>query len=226
MIAQMVTGEKIADIGTDHGYIPVHLCLTGVCKKAVASDVRPGPLLCAQKTIEKYQMQGCVTTHLYDGIDDEKCQDVDVIIIAGMGGEAISAILAKSALVKKDGICLVLQPMTAQEELRVYLRENGFSIIQERLCREGRKIYVCFLVCPGETALKDPIYNIVGESLLQEGNELAGEYITQKIAPRKKRLQGLLKSRDLVEEEAVLALKAEVTRLEELYEEVEKRWQK
>lgn len=129
-----------ADIGTDHAYIPVCLCLSGKCQSAIASDIRKGPLERALATIEEYGAAS-VKTRLGSGLMTVKPNEAQAIIIAGMGGILIADIIETSKETALSASKLILQPMTAVPELREYLTENGFKIEKEYLVREEEKIY-------------------------------------------------------------------------------------
>ena len=123
-------GNRIADIGTDHEYIPIYLVENDLAEYVIAGDVRQGPVDIAKANVEKHKLS--------DKIIEKG--EVDTVIIAGMGGQLISEIL--SADIEKARECnLVLQPMNAQYELRKYLISNGFSITDEDIAIEGFKVY-------------------------------------------------------------------------------------
>ena len=120
-------GNRIADIGTDHAYIPIYLVKNDLAEYVIAGDVRQGP-------VDKIEVR------LGSGLSVIEKGEVDTVIIAGMGGQLISEIL--SADTEKARECnLVLQPMNAQYELRKYLISNGFSITDEDIAIEGFKVY-------------------------------------------------------------------------------------
>ncbi len=134
------SGAFVADIGTDHAYLPIYLMLTGKAVGALASDINKGPILKAQEHIKKYGLSEKIYTQIANGLDNvEKYCPTD-IIICGMGGELIAEILDASSYVKSKGIRLILQPMTSVYELRSYL-SNGFSTIAENIVCEDGKIY-------------------------------------------------------------------------------------
>ena len=111
------SGAVCADIGTDHSYVPIHLVLSGIVNKAIASDVNEGPTLIAKENVKKYGLDDKIivrTANGLDGIEEYKPTD---ILICGMGGELISEILNRSEYVKNNEVRLILQPMTAIKEL-------------------------------------------------------------------------------------------------------------
>ena len=117
-------GSRLLDIGTDHAHLPVYLIKSGVCPSAVATDVVPGPLKAAEKTVIEKGMENEISLFLSDGFDSVPENCADDIVIAGMGGELIERILSRCKWIKRDGIRLVLQPMTHPEVVRRYLYEN------------------------------------------------------------------------------------------------------
>ena len=144
--ASLVRNDSVvADIGTDHAYLPIYLLSRGTAKFAIASDVNRGPLDRAVAHAEEYGMTDRMRFTLADGlcgIEPEK-EGVTDIVICGMGGELIAKIIGASDYTKKSGVRLILQPMTCAAELREFLAENGYEIVTERLCKAAGKIYTC-----------------------------------------------------------------------------------
>ena len=141
-IASLVSkGKKIADIGTDHGYIPVYLLNKGIIPFAILADVNKGPLENACKEVRHSNLTDKTDLRLGSGIEVLKKGEVDEIIIAGMGGILISELLEANKEVAHSVDKLILQPMQAQEELRKYLLSNGYEIVNEVLVKEDFRIY-------------------------------------------------------------------------------------
>ena len=136
MILQNVKSASVADIGTDHAFIPIALAKRGI--RVIATDVNAGPLISAKKNIDKYGLS--ITLLRGSGLSPLKIGDAEDIIIAGMGGELIKKIISDD-IEKAHTARLLLQPMNAQSELRRFLIENGFKITSEDLSKEGRKVY-------------------------------------------------------------------------------------
>jgi tRNA (adenine22-N1)-methyltransferase len=142
LCASMVReGTALADVGTDHAYLPVWLAMRGVIRSAVAVDIRPGPLERAKQNIEKFKMGDKVTARLSDGLDEVKPEEADDIVIAGMGGEMILNIIGCAAWLRNPEKNLILQPMTKEEELRRGLLKLGFSVQQEQAVQEDYHVY-------------------------------------------------------------------------------------
>ena len=134
-------GSRLADIGTDHAYLPVHLVQAGVCPSAIASDIGAGPLDAARRTVTENGLTSEIALRLGNGLATVSAGEVEDIAIAGMGGETIVMILEAAPWVQNEGIRLILQPMTRAEDLRRWLLHNGFSILEEHLIRDKHHLY-------------------------------------------------------------------------------------
>ena len=145
---QVPQGARLADVGTDHGYLPVWLLLNGKIKSAVASDLRPGPLDHARGTVRRFGLDNQVSLRLCDGLAGIEADEADTVVIAGMGGETIAAILGASPWTRWDKL-LLLQPMTGARKLRQWLQSSGYAILRENLAREGDKLYSIWTVMGG-----------------------------------------------------------------------------
>lgn len=144
--ANMVTmGGIVADIGTDHGYIPIWLLQKGICPRAVASDINRGPLDKARANSIAYGVSDRLKLYLCDGLDgiEPEKNGVTDICICGMGGELIAAIVGRCAYVKSHRTNLILQPMSSGYELRKALVGDGFTILEEKLCQAAGRVYSC-----------------------------------------------------------------------------------
>ena len=130
-IANLVRKNKIfADIGTDHAYLPVFLVENGIIQKAIAADLRVGPLENAKDAVVSYGFTEQIALRLSDGLDNFETNEVDEIAVAGMGGLLISQFIERTNWLKNEDIHLILQPMTHVEELRKTLFDNGFNIVK------------------------------------------------------------------------------------------------
>ncbi len=143
----VMSGAVIADIGTDHAYLPIALCMQGKICGGVASDINEGPILRARENIKKYGLDSRLSAIRTDGLDGIEVYSPDHIMILGMGGELIARIINDAPWVKKSGIRLCLQPMTHPEKLRELLCNEGFGIIDEKIVIEEKenKIYQILL---------------------------------------------------------------------------------
>ena len=139
------SGVRIADIGSDHAYLPIYLVQTGRCHSAVATDIRKGPLKAAEEHIVKYKLDGRISLFQANGLRGIERFAPDDIFLCGMGGELIAAILNESSYIRCAEIHLILQPMTMQSYLRKWLAAEGFRIHKEKLAAANGKIYPVLL---------------------------------------------------------------------------------
>ena len=141
-VASMVTeNSRLADVGTDHGYIPIYLCEMGKIPSAIAMDVKKGPLLRAKMNIERYHMQEKIRTRLSDGVLKLNPDEADSVVIAGMGGTLVMKILEEGKKVLVDVKELVLQPQSELPKVRRFLMENGYVTEREEMVMEDGKYY-------------------------------------------------------------------------------------
>lgn len=155
MIASLVTeGSTVADIGTDHGYIPIWLVSRGICPRAYAMDVRKGPLARAGEHVREYGLEDQITLRLSDGLRELKPGEADTVVIAGMGGQLICRILEEGRPVWKTTKRFILSPQSELTEVRRYLERNGFVVFREEMLEEEGKYYVIMetgCIAPAET---------------------------------------------------------------------------
>lgn len=210
-------GSVVADIGTDHAYIPVFLINTGRSPFAIASDINDGPLMRARKNAEKYGVSERIDFTKADGLDGLPLSERGVrdVIICGMGGELIARIVLESEYTKNDGIRLILQPMSAVDDMRRLLYGGGFTEIDGGIAEVGGKIYQCLVFeYTGEKGVLSPAEEFVGKdgSPIRESElfpELLMKYI-KKITKEKagKEMGGLDTKRET-------ALLSELTEIKE-----------
>lgn len=158
------SGARIADIGTDHAYLPVWLCRIGRCPSAIAADINSEPLKRGQSTITKACMDGLIKTRLSDGLKGISRDEADDIVIAGMGGEMIAKIISECSFSDDCSKHFILQPMTKGELLIEWLVNNGFKILSQDCCTASKKCYTVLLVkYTGESFKADDVYYYLGE---------------------------------------------------------------
>ena len=195
-IANMVEPTKvIADIGTDHGYIPAYLVEKGIVDRGIAADVSRGSLAKAQDLIRAMGLEDRIETRLGDGLSDLKVGEANSIVIAGMGGILISQILEKDKQIGQAVDSLVLQPMTASRELRQWLSENNYSITKEDIVKVSKKIYELILAIPGNCLIEYDIHLEIGKNLIKEKHPLLKEHISGKITKIRAIIAGLDQAR-------------------------------
>ncbi len=187
-------GANVADVGTDHAYIPIWLIQQGIAEKAIAMDINHGPIMRAEENIKKFSLESKITTRLSDGLEKLCPGEADTVVIAGMGGMLINEILEKATHLYSSVRRYILQPMTALEETRKYLEKNGFMIEDERLAREEEKFYCVLSVCRGEMKTEREIDYYVGKKLLENKDPLLCGYLNGKIYEYDKAIASLKRS--------------------------------
>ncbi len=148
-LVELVEHKKVADIATDHCYIPIHLCNMKEVSKVIACDINKKPLEKGREHINKYNLQNIIETRLGNGLYPIKVGEVDTIIIGGIGGELMVEILKNSLEVVQSMKQLVLQPQSYQEEFRKFINSIGFKIDKEVVLKE-HKFYTIFVCTKGE----------------------------------------------------------------------------
>ncbi|MFZ7119888.1 MAG: tRNA (adenine(22)-N(1))-methyltransferase [Eubacteriaceae bacterium] len=169
--------SKVADIGTDHAFIPIYLVENNITKQIIATDINDGPLEIAQNQIMSHGYIQYIKTLKGNGLEPIKGYEIENIIIAGMGGILISEIINENKETANKAEKLILQPMVAQAELRKYLINNGFKIIDEDLEKEDRRIYQIIVATKGKEDIKDEIYLDIGYPLIKKNHPLLLELI-------------------------------------------------
>lgn len=141
MVASLVpSGAKIADVGTDHAYLPIFLMENGIAVSAVATDIHKGPIEAANANIAAAGVTG-IKTVLCDGLTALSPDQVDTVIIAGMGGDTIAHILSDAEWLKDSDKLLILQPMSSADSARIYLAQNGYSVEKEVCVEDTGRVY-------------------------------------------------------------------------------------
>ncbi|MBQ6812222.1 MAG: SAM-dependent methyltransferase, partial [Agathobacter sp.] len=187
-VSSMVTpGSILADIGTDHGYVPISLVQRKKIKKAIAMDVNKGPLKRAEEHIREAQLEEYIETRLSDGVKKLEVGEVNSILIAGMGGDLVIRIIKNGMEVCRSVDELILQPQSELGKVRKFLRENNFEIIDEDMVIEDGKYYPMMKVTPvDEIALWEilpkeviPACDMYGPYLLKNGNPSLRKYLVK-----------------------------------------------
>lgn len=189
-------GARLADVGTDHAYLPACLLAKGQIKAAIATDIRPGPLGRAKETAARYGLEERLSLRLCDGLTGVHSHEVDAVVVAGMGGETILRIL-ETAPWSFEKVC-ILQPMSAVEDLRAGLDRRGVAIGQELLVREGSTLYVILRLAKEAAGVAEPLTPAeiyVGRSAAHGADPLWPEYLAQGKRRAERALEGLEQSK-------------------------------
>ena len=139
-------GATVADIGTDHGFLPVYLAQTGLARGIIASDISAGSLESALLTAGRYGVTEKIKFLVTPGLDGISLTDADTIVIAGMGGENILSILANAPWTGCSGVKLILQPQSKIDVLFKFLYDNGYKVRETRSVKDKGRYYTVALV--------------------------------------------------------------------------------
>ena len=187
-------GARLADIGSDHAYLPIALCLEGKINCALASDINDGPVAAAVANISRNGLASKIKAIWADGLDGALDFDPDCITVLGMGGELIVSILDRAEWIKNEKITLVLQPMTHPEILSKYLAKNGFDIVDEVIvCDRGRddRIYrVISARYSGKPYELCEVAALIGAKNIERLDNVTKAYVERQISVFESRVKG------------------------------------
>ena len=214
-IAAMVTpGSCVADVGTDHGYIPAWLLQNGICPHVFASDIRKMPLQCAIDLAGKLGLSDRVTFYLCDGLNGYPAGEINTVIVAGMGGENIAGILEAAPWTRQKN--LILQPMSRPEALRRWLFETGYQITAERLVCENGTIYPILSVCGGTAQAATEAEFYVGRQMHLSDDPLFPEHLTRWMHRLSRAANGLSQAADDGHRERLEQLRLAILQIEQM----------
>ncbi len=193
--AEMVPrGSRLADIGSDHAYLPIALCLENKIDCALASDINDGPVAAAVANIHKNGLADKIVAVRADGLDKTRDFAPDCITILGMGGELIVSILDKAEWVRDESITLVLQPMTHPEILAKYLAETGFTVVNEAIvCDGGRDDRIYRIICAKFDGIRRELTEgeaLIGRINVDRKDAVTVAYIERNIRVLETRIKG------------------------------------
>lgn len=189
MVASFVErGSRIADIGTDHGYLPIALIERGVSPGAIAMDIGQGPLARAREHVLACGMEDKIELRLSDGLAALKPGEADTVVIAGMGGELVLHILEQGRALWESTGTFVLSPQSELDKVRIYLEKNGFCIVREAMVFEDGKFYTVMLAKRGRMSLDRPAHYLYGKYLIEAGDSVLALYLEKE----KARMQAIL----------------------------------
>lgn len=214
-IADMVPSgvASIADIGTDHAYLPIYLVNNKIVTQAIAGDIHQGPYLSAKNAVDAAHLEQSISVRLGNGLEVVNPGEAEVVIIAGMGGLNIIDILSSCPDVTATLKRLIVQPMIAAPAVRGWLYDNGWQIVSEQLVREDGKLYQIIAAAPGEKQSFEPILYEIGPLLWQTKHPLLVLHIDELIAHLRIVLTSMAGSSEAVHS---LKYKEFVTKLKEL----------
>ncbi len=187
-------GKTLADVGCDHGYIPIYLLQKKKIEKAIAMDINQGPLMRAKEHIEEWGLENYIDTRLSDGVGALKPKEAQSVVIAGMGGPLMEKILTEGEEVLKTATELVLQPQSEIGHFRKFLSENGYEITHEEMILEDGKYYPIMRVVHGKTEEQTEAEYLYGKKLLQNRNPVLKEFLDREQAKAEELLERLKNS--------------------------------
>ena len=209
-------GARLADVGTDHAYLPAWLLMEGKIPFAVCTDLRPGPLERAKETVEHYGVEDKVSLRLCDGLSGVEPQEVDCVAIAGMGGETILHIL-EAAPWSREKTCVV-QPMSSLSDLRSGVGQLGLRITRETLAQEGETLYVVMELTAGAEGPLTAAELLVGRVENHLNDPLWPRYLQQETARTRRALEGLAQSKRPEDEQRRQALQKALAGIQSMME--------
>ena len=190
MVASFVErGSRIADIGTDHGYLPIALIERGVSPGAIAMDIGQGPLARAKEHVLACGMEDKIELRLSDGLAELKPGEADSVVIAGMGGELVLHILEQGRALWESKVAFVLYPQSELDKVRNYLDNNGFCIASEAIFFDEGKFYTVMLAKRGRMSLGRPAHYLYGKYLMEARDSVLALYLEKE----KARMQAILR---------------------------------
>ncbi len=187
-------GAAVADIGTDHGFLPCYLAQQQRADKLIACDVNAQPLALAQKNIEDYNLQEQVQTRLGNGLTVLQPGEVTVVTIAGMGGSLMLDILDAAPAVVDRLQRIILQPNVGAEAVRIWAEKNRWQIVDEALVRENDRFSVIIALEPGRGKPMSAVELYLGPVLLEQRHPLLGLYISEEWEKAQRILEQLKRS--------------------------------
>ena len=185
--------NTLADIGSDHGLLPLYLLRENKIRYACCCDIRPGPLEAAAKNIEAFGMNDRAVPMLGSGLSPVRDIPHECAVIAGMGGETIAQILRDGEIDAKDPRLFVLQPMSRAHLLREYLADSGFETVDFALCEDAGRLYECLSVRKGAHVEADPLYLYINRRYSADG-QLYERYVSQYLRRLAAMLDGMEQS--------------------------------
>ncbi len=192
--AKVGRGNRLADVGTDHGYVPIALLLEGRIPSAIAMDVNPGPLEHARQHIREKGLSTYIEARLSDGLSGLAAGEADTVLIAGMGGALTVRILSGGGHCLPSVQELVLQPQSEIHLVRRWLCGNGFRITEEDILLEDGKYYPMMKAVHREPELMDEAELYYGKAALQQSPTVLLEYLDRELEKTERILVRLLGS--------------------------------
>lgn len=181
MVPELGPEGCVADVGTDHGFVPIRLVELGLCGRALAMDVRPGPLEHAREHIRQHGLEGRIETRLGDGLEQLRPGEAQAVVITGMGGELMLRILKEGAHVRGQVAHWILSPQSELSQFRHGLEEMGLCIREESMILEDGKYYTVLDVIPGEMHYQREYQYRYGDCLIRKNSPVLREFLEREM---------------------------------------------
>ncbi len=213
-VAAMVTkGRRLADIGTDHGYIPIYLLENHKISGAIAMDINKGPLERAKQNITAYGYDDVVETRLSDGLSRLSPGEADSLLMAGMGGKLMIRILEDGKATAQAAEELILQPQSHVADVRRYLHASGYQIAAENMLIDEGKFYVMMKAVHGQEHYEEEVFYLYGKCLLQEQNQTLLKFLEKEASVKQSIYENLAGSDSVAGQQKALILKEELEQI-------------
>lgn len=209
-------GSTVADIGTDHLQLPVYLINSGLCRLVIASELNQLPYRQAKNLAAFHRLNDKIQVRLGDGLKILSPGEAEVVVIAGIGGDAIIKMLSGSPEVLKTIQRLILQPMTGAGYLRLWLVQNGWRIGDETIVEEKDRLYCVIMAEPGREITLDKFIIEIGPRLVEKNNLLVDKYLRKLYADYQKLADKLSGAASPAAEEKALEIKEKLARIKEV----------
>lgn len=211
-------GAAVADIGTDHAYLPVYLVRQGISARVVAGDINRKPFEGALITVRDSGLEKYIDLRMGDGLQILKPGEVSVLVVAGMGGKTVCAIFEQGLSVLQQVQRLIIQPMRDIPMVRRWLADNGWRLVDEDMVAEDGHYYVIMVAEPGMEKVTDCFALEVGPRLLEKKDTVLQEFLKRRIIEINTILAEINRARSVGANNRAEALKQEAHKIKEVLE--------
>lgn len=183
-------GDRVADVGCDHGYLGIYLLTNQIASSVIASDVRPAPLQCAVMNAKKFRVENRMSFYLSDGVRGIP-RDFNTLVCAGMGADTMVSILESAPWLQSTQYRLILQCQSKRPMLRRYLAERGFRISRETLAKDGKFLYPVMEICYEPGPVPAPWEFYISPQLFNDHSPLLPEFLARVIGALDESVKGI-----------------------------------
>lgn len=183
-------GDRVADVGCDHGYLGIYLLSHGIARSVIASDINEMPLESARHNASKYGVADRMSFHLCSGVRHLP-HNFDALVLAGMGADTIMSILNDAPWLRDEKYRMILQCQSKRSELRRYLHRHGYAILRETLAQDGKFLYPVMEVAYDPTIEMTEADYYITPALRRSGSPLLADFLDHVISGMQKSVNGL-----------------------------------